>query len=60
MIGKWTHNGYILRYRPMLGELTEAVPHDPFPEVMVLGGIDDGDPPNFGPCSTGTRGSAIA
>ena len=45
VIGRWADQGYTLRYRPLLGELTEArqFPIDPFPEVTVLGRIDDSD-----------------
>lgn len=43
VIGRWPDQGYILHYRPMLGELVAAkqFPIDPLPEVTVLGRIDD-------------------
>lgn len=45
VIGRWPDEGYTLQYRPMLGELVEAsqTPIDPFPEVTVLGRIDESD-----------------
>lgn len=47
VIGRWPDQGYILQYRPLLGELTQArqFPIDPFPEVTVLGRVDEHDLP---------------
>lgn len=49
VIGRWPEHGYTLQYRPLLGELTHAwqFPIDPFPEVTVLGRIDDADLPEL-------------
>lgn len=43
VIGRWPDQGYTLQYRPLLGELTHAwqFPIDPFPEVTVLGRIEE-------------------
>lgn len=47
VIGLWPDKGYTLQYRPHLRELVEAwqAPIDPFPEVTVLGRIDESDLP---------------
>ncbi|HLF43030.1 MAG TPA: hypothetical protein VJA46_05820 [Acidimicrobiia bacterium] len=43
VVGRWPDQGYTLQYRPALGELVEArqFPIDPFPEVTVLGRIEE-------------------
>ncbi len=43
VIGDWPDRGYTLQYRRVLGELVEArqTPIDPFPEITVLGRIDE-------------------
>jgi len=49
VIGRWPDPGYTLQYRPLLGELTQArqYPIDPFPEVTVLGRVNENDLPNL-------------
>lgn len=58
VIARWPDHGYVLQYRPLLGELTQArkTPIDPFPEITVLGRIDDSDLPQLR--SLGSRGDA--
>lgn len=45
VIGRWPDEGYLLQYRPLLSELTEArqYPIDPIPTVTVLGRADESD-----------------
>ena len=49
MIGRWPEHGYTLQYRSLLGELTQAcqTPIDQFPEVTVLGRLDETDLPQL-------------
>ena len=49
VVGRWPDHGYTLQYRPLLGELAQAwqTPIDPFPEVTVLGRIEEGDLPEL-------------
>jgi hypothetical protein len=49
VIGHWPDQGYTLQYRPTLGELVAArqLPIDPFPEVTVLGLIDESELPEL-------------
>lgn len=43
VIASWSEHAYTLQHRPVLGELVEArqTPIDPFPEITVLGRIDE-------------------
>jgi hypothetical protein len=45
VVGRWPEERYVLQYRSMLGELVAAkqFPIDSFPEVTVLGLIDEGE-----------------
>jgi hypothetical protein len=49
VIGHWPDHGYTLQYRPMLGELVAARQFqiDPFPEITVLGRIDESELPEL-------------
>jgi hypothetical protein len=49
VVGRWPDECYILQHRPMLGELVAArqFPIDSFPEVTVLGLIDESELPEL-------------
>ena len=49
VVGRWLDESYILQHRPMLGELVAArqFPIDSFPEVTVLGLIDESEIPEL-------------
>jgi hypothetical protein len=54
VIGRRADHGYTLQYRPHLGELVAAkrFPIDPFPEITVLGRIDEGELPELRPLAS--------